>query len=242
MSRLLNPPARKPRVIGLTKTVVAPNGEIAIPGWVVDFASFRRWLHSTEFPEYGKICFINNRVWADLTMEEFFDHGQLGNEISAVLYTLMNKTQFGYFARENTRYSHLETNLSTEPDGLVFSHEALDSGRVDIISGKMGKYTEVIGSPEIAIEMISRSSKVKDKDWLMSAYFEAGVKEYWLFDAQDEDAVVFDIFTRNKKGFVMTDKLNGWVKSLVLGKSFRLLRLKDIRGKSKFTLKVRSSI
>ncbi len=134
MSRLAAP-ARKVRLKGLMTTVVAPNGEIAIPGWVVDFASFRRWLHSTDFPEYGKICFINNRVWADLTMEEFFDHGQVIVEITRVLANLLKETKFGKFGKEGTRFSQLETNLSTEPDGLIISNEALSSGRVYFARG-----------------------------------------------------------------------------------------------------------
>jgi len=238
MSRLLSP-RRKTKKKGLAKTIVAPNGEIAIPGWVVDFESFRRWLHSADFPECGKISFINNVVWADLTMEEFYDHGEVIVEISRVLANLMKESQFGKFGKEGTRYSHLETNLSTEPDGIVFSHAALANGRVKFRGGKKGDKTELVGSPEIVIEVISKSSDLKDSEWLLAAYFDAGIEEYWLIDAREEDEIRFDVFKRNKKEFHESRKQQGWVKSGVLGKTFRLVQTEDAGGDPEYTLEVR---
>lgn len=218
---------------------VAGSDQVDIPAWVADFASFRRWLHSEEFPEQGKICFINEKVWVDLTMEEFFEHGQVRTEIGAVLHRLVKSTKFGRFAPEGTRYSHPETNLSTEPDGMVVSNAALRDGRVQLVGGAKGDNTEVIGSPEMLIEVVSRSSEVKDTEWVMSAYFDAGIAEYWLIDARDEDDLRFDIFKRGKKEFTPARKSGGWVKSAVLERSFRLTQGEDDDGRPEFTLDVR---
>jgi len=218
---------------------VTGSEQVDIPAWVVDFASFRRWLHSEEFPERGKICFINEKVWVDLSMEEFFEHGQVRMEIGAVLHNLVKSTKFGRFAPEGTRYSHLETNLSTEPDGMVVSNEALREGRVQLVSGLKGNNTEVTGSPEILLEIVSRSSEVKDTEWVMSAYFDAGITEYWRVDAREEDDIQFDIFKRGKKEFSATRKQGGWVRSGVLERSFRLVQAEDGDGKPEFTLEVR---
>jgi hypothetical protein len=50
------------------KTIFVTGSEqVDIPSWVVGFPSFRRWLHSGEFPERGKVCFINGKVWVDLS-------------------------------------------------------------------------------------------------------------------------------------------------------------------------------
>ena len=75
---------------------------MTIPEWVVGFESFRRWLHSDEFPKNGKICFINNSIWVDLSMEEFFAHGQVWLEISRVLANLdeRNKIWLIWHAKE----------------------------------------------------------------------------------------------------------------------------------------------
>lgn len=224
---------------GITKVIIACDDQINIPASVVDFKSFRRWLHSADFPEKGKICFINKAVWVDLSMEEFYIHGQLGLEISRVLANLMKETKYGLFGRDGTRYSHLETNLSTEPDGMVISNEAIASGRVQFRGGERGDKTEVTGSPEIVIEIISRSSEEKDAQWAMAAYFDAGISEYWLVDAREEDDLKFDIFKRSKKEFVATRKQSGWVKSGVLGKAFRLIQSEDSFGNPEFTLEIR---
>ena len=219
--------------------VVVRGDQIDIPARVVDFESFRRWLHSREFPEKAKICYINDSIWVDLSTEEFFEHGQVRAEIGAVLHTLLKQSKFGRFAPEGTRYSHLETNLSTEPDGIVISNDALASGRVKFKSGEKGKNTEVVGSPEIVIEIVSRSSEVKDTEWAMASYFDAGIQEYWLIDARDEDDIQIDIFRRNKKEFLKSRKQNGWVKSVVLGKAFRLTQTGDAGGNPEFSLDVR---
>jgi Uma2 family endonuclease len=222
------------------KTIFVTGSEqVDIPSWVVGFPSFRRWLHSGEFPERGKVCFINGKVWVDLSMEEFFDHGQVRTEIGAVLHRLVKETKFGRFAPEGTRYSHLSTNLSTEPDGLVISREALRTGRVKLIAEKKGNDTEVIGSPEIVIEIVSKSSEVKDTEWAMAAYFDADIAEYWLIDAREEDDIHFDIYKRGKKDFMATRNVDGWLKSAVLARSFRLIQSEDDDGNPDFTLELR---
>lgn len=223
----------------VTRVDFASESPICIPAWVIDFASFRRWLHTSEFPEKGKVFFINHEIWVDTSGEEFFEHGQVKVEIATVLYFLVNRMDFGYFAPEGTRFSNLEAEISTEPDGMIISKEALDSGRVKFISGEKGKNTEVIGSPEIVIEVVSRTSVEKDYESLKTGYYEAGVQEYWLVDARDEKHLTFDLFRRGKDEFTPARKVQGWVKSNVLGKSFRLARTKDSSGRPKFNLKVR---
>lgn len=219
-------------------TVIVTNEQqIGIPAWVADFESFRRWLESEDFPEHGKVCFIRGKVWVDLSLEAFLSHNQLRTEIGAVLHTLMKQTKFGQFVSEGMRYVHPDTELSTEPDGMVISHAALRDGRVQLVGGKKGDQTQVVGSPDVVIEVVSQSSEAKDAEWAMCAYFDAGVTEYWVIDGRDEDDLRFDIFKRSKKEFTPARKQGGWVKSAVLERSFRLV-LSD-SGTPEFTLEVR---
>lgn len=213
--------------------------QVAVPAWVRDYESFHRWMHSAAFPEEGKICFINGKVWVDLSMEEFYSHNRVRTEIGAVLHILMKQTKFGQFVSEGMRYGHLATELSTEPDGMIFSHEALRDGTVRLVGGEKGLHTELVGSPEIIIELVSEGSEVKDTEWCMSAYHDAGVQEYWLIDARDEDDIRFDIYRRGKKEFAAVKKPGGWAKSAVLGKSFRLTQAEDADGNPEFTFEYR---
>jgi Uma2 family endonuclease len=214
-------------------------GQVIVPAWVVDFGTFRRWLHSPEFPEDGKVCFINGKVWVDLSMEEFSTHNVLRTEIGRALANLMKETKFGRFVAEGMRYGHLETGLSTEPDGMIVSHDAMNDGRVQLVGGGTGAQTELTGLPEVLIEVVSESSEVKDTEWTMSAYFDAGVQEYWVFDVRDEDDLLFEIYKRGKKEFAAVKKSGGWVKSAVLGKSFRLNYAEGADGNPEFTLAYR---
>ena len=73
----------------------------------------------------------------------------------------------------------------------------------------------------------------------MSAYATAGVPEYWVIDARDEDDIRFDIHKRGKKEYTAVRKVAGWSKSAVLGKSFRLTQAEDEEGEPEFTFAVR---
>ena len=213
--------------------------KVVVPAWVADFESFRHWSHSAEFPEEGRICLINGKVWMDLSMEEFSSHNVVRTELGRVLANLMKETKFGRFVSEGMRFGHLGTQLSTEPDGMIVSHEALRDGRVELVGGDTGTQTELVGSPEVVIEIVSESSEVKDTEWTMTAYFDADVQEYWVVDARDEDDIRFDIYKRGKKEFVAVRKAGGWTKSAVLGKSFRLTQSEGADGNPDFTLEVR---
>lgn len=222
------------------ETIFAPGSDqIEMPAWVKDYDSFRRWMHSAKFPDEGKICFINGQVWVDPLMEEFFSHNAVRCEIGRVLANLMKETKFGRFVPEGTRYGHRETELSTEPDGMIFSQEALGEERVWFTGGEKGMQTELLGSPEIVIEIVSESSEAKDTEWVMSAYFDAEIAEYWVIDARQEDDIQFDIFKRGKKEFTAVRKASGWVKSAVLGKSFRLTQSEGEDGNPEFTFEYR---
>lgn len=212
---------------------------VDLPRWVTDFESFRRWMHSAAFPDEGKICFINGRVWADPKMEEHLSHNRVRTEIGRVLANLMIATRFGEFISEGMRYGHLESGLSTEPDGMIVSKEARRTGQVRFVGGEKGMQTEAVGSPEVVIEIVSESSEVKDTEWAMSAYFDAEIVEYWVFDVREEDDSRFDIYKRGKKEFVAVRKAGGWVKSAVLNTSFRLTQTEDDEGEPEFRLETR---
>lgn len=213
--------------------------QIDIPDGVADFDSFRRWLHSGDFPEKGRVCYINGTIWADLSVEAFFDHGQVKAEIGAVLHLLVKNSRFGRFAPDGTRYSHPDTQLSTEPDGMVISTGAFAERRVELVSGSKGGNTEVVGVPDIVIEIVSPSSVDKDTEWLTAAYHDIGIPEYWLIDARDEDDIRFDIYRHGKAGYKASRKQDSWVKSPALSKSFRLVQVEDESGNPEFTLEVR---
>lgn len=110
--------------------------------------------------------------------------------------------------------------------------------RVRLIEERTEGFVELEGSPDMALEVVSRSSVHKDTVILRKAYWEAGIREYWLVDAGSEP-VQFEILRHSARGYVATRKHEGWIKSQVFGKSFRLIQDAAPKGNPDFTLQVR---
>jgi len=88
------------------------------------------------------------------------------------------------------------------------------------------------------LEVVSEGSVRKDTEQLRRDYWEAGIREYWLVDARKEP-LVFDILRYTPKGYRVTPNKDGWIKSAVFGKSFRLIRRTNALGHPRYTLEVR---
>jgi Uma2 family endonuclease len=219
-------------------TVIYDDASIRIPAWVVDLASFRRWTDSEEFPEEGRIYYLQGEVWVDMSREQLYTHNLVKTELTMVLSKLVKVNRWGLFFSDGARLTNVPADLSAVPDGVFLSDEALDAGRVRLVEGRDAGFTEIEGAPDLVIEVVSDSSVDKDTEWQPRAYWEAGIREYWLIDAR-KGPLKFDIFRHTAKGFVTTRKQGGWVKSAVLGHTFRLTQSADPRGRPECTLEVR---
>ena len=198
-------------------------GRIEVPVWVQDLSSFRRWVHSDDLPDRQPIHYINGHVWVDTSMEEFPSHNRMKTALYAALVAIIEGGDLGTLVTDGMRYTNETVDFSTEPDGMFVSHETMNRGGVEFQSGPRGEATELVGTPDLVIEVVSRSSVEKDTEWLSTNYFEAGIPEYWLIDARGSD-IQFDIFKPSKKGYIATKSAAGWVKSAVLNRTFKLTR------------------
>jgi Uma2 family endonuclease len=213
-------------------------GKLSIPSEVTNLASFLRWCESDEFPEEGRIWFFRDGVWADMSMEQVFSHNQVKAEITTVLRRLVKQTKTGRFFTDGLRITNLPAEISGEPDGSYVSFDSLRSGRAKYVEGKDGGYTQLEGTPDVVIEVVSPSSEDKDTEWLQKYYWEAGIPEYWLFDARTPP-LKFDIFRHSTRGYAASRKSGGWIKSAVFAKSFRMTAETNGMGHPDFTLEMR---
>jgi Uma2 family endonuclease len=211
--------------------------EIRVPEWVVDLASFRRWYNSSDFPEQGRIDYIQGTVWVDMSMEQIFSHVQCKTAFTAVLYGVAEAEDLGLYLNDGLRLSNEGADLSVEPDGTFISNTSMEEANIQLIEGEKEGYTEIEGVPDMVLEIVSPSSVNKDTKRLHKVYWEAGIKEYWLVDVRDE-RLEFDIFRHAAKGYVATRKKDGWPKSQVFGKTFRLTRTEDRFGNPRYKLEV----
>lgn len=219
-------------------TLVIDADRVTIPDGVEDLPSFRRWAHSEDFPDTGRICFFNGEVWVDMSKEQIYTHNQVKNEYNVVLGSLAKKEKRGLYFPDGLFFTNEECGLATQPDGAFVLFETLRSGRVRRIAGALEGFVELAGALDMALEVVSASSVEKDWVDLRNLYWQAGVSEYWLVDVRSQQ-IVFDILRHSPRRYVAARKQGGWVKSSVFAKSFRLVRSKDSLGDPEFTLEVR---
>ena len=216
-------------------TFVVDDMSVTVPQEVSDLASFRRWLHAEEFPEQGRISYFQGKVHVDMSKEQIFSHNQVKNEIAYTLTGLAKRKKDGRCFPDGIFVAHLTADLSCQPDGVFVSRSSLDAGRVRLIEGVHEGFVEIEGSPDMVIEVVSRSSVLKDTETLLDLYWQAGIEEYWLVDARDAKPRLA-IYSAHAKGFVAAKKLAGWTRSRVFGEAFQLLATKDDRGDPAFSL------
>ena len=204
-----------------------------IPLGMETFADFRRWALSESFPEGGRIDYVQGRIEVDMSPEDPFSHGSPKIEIVLVLGRRVKELDLGRLFVDSTRVSCLSVELSAEPDVVFVSYDAIDSGQVRLVpkaTGLPDRFIELEGAPDLIVELASDGSVTKDTQRLPSAYFAAGVREFWLVDARRND-LIFQIHRRGPTGFepIVRDT-NGFQSSVVLNRMYRLDRHRDQRG------------
>ena len=219
------------------KSILFDN-RMRVPADVFDLASFRRWATSDDFPEEGRISFLDGQLEIDMSPEELFCHVDPKGELIATLWTLVRERDLGKVYVDGARLTNEVANISNEPDLLFCSWETLESGRVSIVESVPGteRYLEIVGAPDCVVEIVSKSSVSKDTRVLKKKYFQAGIDEYWLIDARKAE-IDFQLLTRGDSGYepVSADR-QGYRKSSVFPLKFKLTRERDRIGHWRYTL------
>jgi hypothetical protein len=219
-------------------TIITDLSEVTIPAWVDSLEAFRRWTDQADFPRTGRSWWLRGEVWVDVSKEQIFSHILVKTEITFVLVGVVKAGQLGLYLTDGLLLSNFAADISGNPDGTFLSTATLQSDRVRLIEGARGGYTELQGSPDMVLEVLSDSSEQKDKEKLRQGYWEAGIREYWLVDARAQP-LQFDLLRHGARGYVATRKQQGWVKSAVFGKSFRLTQRTNPLGHPEYALEVR---
>jgi Uma2 family endonuclease len=217
------------------ETVIEDRG--SIPGWVKNHASFRRWTRSPEFPKSGQYGWLGDRLWVDLSMERD-SHNQLKTEATVIIGGLAKRSKIGKYWGDRMLLTYPSAGLSTEPDGMFASWETIRAGRVRIVGGHPADGIEVMGTPDMVLEVVSRSSVRKDLKFLPKLYWTAGIREYWLIDARGLE-LQFNILRHGASGYRKAPVQDGWRKSLVFGAAFRLTQTADPLGEPAYALEMK---
>jgi Uma2 family endonuclease len=219
-------------------TIIDEGERLSVPSWVTDLEGFRRWTDAEDFPDEYRIWWLRGEVYIDMSKEQIFTHVRVKTRFTRVLDLIAEQEQLGMYLTDGVLLSNFAADVSGNPDGLFLSSATLASDRVRLIEGKDGGFVELQGSPDMVLEIVSTGSEYKDNVILKQAYHEAGIREYWLVDARSEP-IVFDVFRHTARGYVRSSKHEGWVKSAVFGKAFRLSSRAGAQGHPDYALEVR---
>lgn len=191
---------------------------IRLPMGFANLRAFRRWTKSGDYPQRGEFSYLGGDLWVDVTMETLL-HNELKHLFEVVLGVLVMNGSLGRYFGDRMRLVNLDAVLSSEPDGMFASAASIRLHRTSWEQGAQS--LEVIGSPDMVLEIVSKTSIQKDTVVLRELYAAAGIQEYWLVDPLREE-ITFDILRLTARGYSATRKSEGWIKSAVFGKSFRL--------------------
>lgn len=193
-----------------------------------NLAGFRAWVTSDEFPEKWRATYLRGEILLDMSPEESETHTKVKWEIGSAIIQLSKKLRTGTYYGDGVQLTNKRADLSTQPDGMFVTKETLRSGRVRRVPrpGRIRQYTEFEGSPDLVVEVISRSSYKKNTQDLPVLYHRAGIPEYWLIDALGEE-VEFQILRRGARHYVPVEAQRGWFPSPLFGRSFKLVREVD---------------
>jgi hypothetical protein len=142
-------------------TIVLDDDSVVVPDGICNLDAFRRWAHSDDFPEAGRIGVLDGQVWVDMSKEQVFTHNQLKQEFNLVIGGLVKKQRLGRFFPDGLVVTNDRAQLACEPDGGFVSRQTLKSGRVRLVEGEKGGYLELAGTPDMVLEIISASTVEK---------------------------------------------------------------------------------
>lgn len=216
-----------------------PDGAcIHIPASALTFAGFRAWATSDDLPENIGVTYVDKGIYLDMSKET--EHNALAKtEISGVVWNVNHELELGNIFFNGVLVTNQIAQVSTNPDATLLTYAAMDKGRVRWVAGaRPNVNVEIEGTPDWILEIVSDSSLFKDTQQLRAAYHRAGIREYWLVDVRRE-TIDFQILLWRKKGYVPAPVKDGWQKSRVFGRAFRLDRSQNRRGYWRYTLRVR---
>ncbi|MGL4550474.1 MAG: Uma2 family endonuclease [Gemmataceae bacterium] len=221
-----------------TVSVWLEGDEVSVPEWVNDLESFRRWTDDDDFPEHGRVAYLCGEVWIDLSKEQLFAHNRVKTICTTVLGGLVEAESSGLYFGDGAFLSNEEGDVSNQPDGTFISNRSLAENRVRMVEGKEDGLVEVEGSPDMVLEIVSRSSVRKDTVTLRAAYAAAGVGEYWLINAR-ATPLTFDLLVLSKGAYRAAKKKAGWQFSPAFARWFRLVPFEQA-GFASFKLEARA--
>jgi Uma2 family endonuclease len=214
-----------------------------IPEDAFTFEGFQRWIDSGDFPETGRIDYLEGDVEVDMSPEDLYTHSAVKTAITLKLGNLVVESDLGDVFIDRARVRSRFAGLSVEPDIVVVFGRSLEAGKVRLMPAAARKgpdrFSALEGAVDLVVEIVSDGSVKKDTKRLPKLYARAGVPELWIVDARGDD-LQFRIHALRDSSYVTVEPdSEGWIRSPQLGVDFRLVRRRSSPSPWRYTLKHR---
>jgi Uma2 family endonuclease len=241
---ILSPPARSGRLpVGAKRATLLPmaghsltiEDRVTVPDTAFDHDGYREWVVTQ--PPGVRTTYVCGEVLVEMSPESLETHNQVKLAVTLGLGLFVRDHDLGVVYPDGALVTHEGAGVSAEPDLTFVSWAAFDDGRVRLQprAGDAADFIEIVGSPDLVVEIVSDGSVGKDTRLLRAAYASAGIREYWLIDARGAD-IVFDILVNRHGTFEASAASDGAPVSNVLGGRWRLTRHTNRAGRSAYRL------
>jgi Uma2 family endonuclease len=216
-----------------------------IPEDAFTFEGFQRWVDSKQFPETGRVDYLEGDVEVDMSPEDLYTHSAVKTAIALKLGSLVVESELGDLFIDRARVRSQFADLSVEPDIVVVFGSSLDRGRVRLVPAAARKgpdrFSALDGPVDLVVEIVSDSSVRKDTARLPRLYARAGVPELWVVDARGKD-LRFRVHALQDGAYTLIEPdSEEWVRSPQLGCDFRLVRRRAAPSPWRYALEHRNT-
>ena len=208
---------------------------LEIPANIYSLDGFRAWVASLGAESGVRATFASGEVFVDMSPQSYKTHEPLVEAINRVLLNLAAESGLGHYYLPPS-WITAEGSVSTEPDGFLVFGDRLRSGAVRV---NPENEAELLGRPDMTLEVVSRSSTRKDLEVLVRDYAKAGVGEYWIADARQDEIVFLVHVLREGRYVAQAADGEGWVASPIWRRELRLRRVTNPAGLPDFLLEAR---
>jgi Uma2 family endonuclease len=210
---------------------------IAVPDTAFDHAGYRAWVTSEDYPERIRTTYVCGEVVVEMSPESLEAHTKVKLAITLGLGSFVRAHDLGEVYPDGALVTNEEAGVSCEPDLTFVSWAAFEEGRVRLQqrAGDPSDYIEIVGSPDLVVEIVSDSSVKKDTRLLREAYCRANVREYWLIDARGHE-IAFEILSNAGDRYVSSGDVHAPQESRVLTGRWSLGRTSNRAGRFSYDL------
>lgn len=89
-------------------TIVGPDREIVVPTSALTLAGFRAWAKSEDFPQRGRISFLDQELFIDMSPEELENHNKVKGEVGFGVANLNKRLKLGEYYPDRTLVTNVE--------------------------------------------------------------------------------------------------------------------------------------